>query len=290
MIKITNLQKRYRKAKPFALQDINLVINQGMYGLLGANGAGKTTLINILTTMSPKTSGEIIVNDILYEPCNYPAIRKAIGYVPQEFGMFPNMRIVEIMDYFRILNAVPQLEGSERINNLLKYLNLSQHADKKFKHLSGGMKRRLSIGLALINDPKIIIADEPTTGVDPNERINIRNLLLDLAETKTVIMSTHIIEDISYTCKDLAVLSTGKLMFSGSIGNLLNKYAGFAWEYKTKDENETDKIRKQMIVTNIMRENDGVILKVLGKDIDIDGARGIPLSLEDAFILLEGGY
>ena len=289
MIKITNLQKRYRKAKSFSLQDVNLEINQGMYGLLGANGAGKTTLIHILTTMSPKTSGEIIVNDILYEPGNYPAIRKSIGYVPQEFGMFPNMRIDEIMDYFRILNAVPQLEGSERIKNLLEYLNLSQHADKKFKHLSGGMKRRLSIGLALINDPKIIIADEPTTGVDPNERINIRNLLLDLAETKTVIMSTHIIEDISYTCKDLAVLSTGKLMFSGSIGNLLNKYAGFAWEYKTKDENETENIRKQMIVTNIMRENDGIILRILGKDIDIDGAKRIPLSLEDAFILLEGG-
>ena len=217
-IKISNLNKRYGKFE--ALKNINLEIGQGMYGLLGRNGAGKTTILRILATMSSKTDGEILINSIPIE--NRKEIRKIIGYLPQGFSVYPNMSVWNTMEYFDILSEMPTKYRKQRIQMLLQKVNLWEERKRKVKHLSGGMKQRLGIALTLINNPQIIIADEPTAGLDPEERIRLRNMLNDLSKDKIVILSTHIVDDISSTCNKIGVLHEGNLLFDGEAKVLEN--------------------------------------------------------------------
>lgn len=217
-IKISNLNKRYGKFE--ALKNINLEIGQGMYGLLGRNGAGKTTILRILATMSSKTDGEILINSIPIE--NRKEIRKIIGYLPQGFSVYPNMSVWNTMEYFDILSEMPTKYRKQRIQMLLQKVNLWEERKRKVKHLSGGMKQRLGIALTLINNPQIIIADEPTAGLDPEERIRLRNMLNDLSKDKIVILSTHIVDDISTTCNKIGVLHEGNLLFDGEAKVLEN--------------------------------------------------------------------
>lgn len=217
-IKISNLNKRYGKFE--ALKNINLEIGQGMYGLLGRNGAGKTTILRILATMSSKTDGEILINSIPIE--NRKEIRKIIGYLPQGFSVYPNMSVWNTMEYFDILSEMPTKYRKQRIQMLLQKVNLWEERRRKVKHLSGGMKQRLGIALTLINNPQIIIADEPTAGLDPEERIRLRNMLNDLSKDKIVILSTHIVDDISTTCNKIGVLHEGNLLFDGEAKVLEN--------------------------------------------------------------------
>lgn len=217
-IKISNLNKRYGKFE--ALKNINLEIGQGMYGLLGRNGAGKTTILRILATMSTKTDGEILINSIPIE--NRKEIRKIIGYLPQGFSVYPNMSVWNTMEYFDILSEMPTKYRKQRIQMLLQKVNLWEERKRKVKHLSGGMKQRLGIALTLINNPQIIIADEPTAGLDPEERIRLRNMLNDLSKDKIVILSTHIVDDISTTCNKIGVLHEGNLLFDGEAKVLEN--------------------------------------------------------------------
>lgn len=210
-INIRNLNKRYGKFE--ALKNINLKIENGMYGLLGRNGAGKTTLLRILATLSSKSDGEILMGDISIE--DRKKIRKFVGYLPQGFSTYPNMSVWNTVEYFDVLSEMPAKSRKQRIEMLLKKVNLWEERKCKVKHLSGGMKQRLGIALALINEPQIIIADEPTAGLDPEERIKLRNMLNDLAKDKIVILSTHIVDDISTTCKKIGVLHEGNLLFEG---------------------------------------------------------------------------
>lgn len=192
-IEIKELNKFYGKKKQ-ALSNVNLTIEQGMFALLGRNGAGKTTLMKTLATLLQKQSGSISVCGIPIE--NTRAIRKIVGYLPQDFSMYPTMCVMEVMDYLGILSGIGTKERKERIELLLEKVNLTEHKNKKVKALSGGMKRRLGIAQALLNDPKVLIVDEPTAGLDPEERIRFRNLLCDVAEERIVILSTHIVGDI----------------------------------------------------------------------------------------------
>lgn len=215
-IDILNLNKRYGKIE--ALKNINLEIEEGMYGLLGRNGAGKTTLLRILATLVSKSDGQILINGISIK--NSKEIRKIIGYLPQNFSTYPNMSVWRTMEYFDLLSEMPIKSRKKRIEILLQKVNLWEERNYKIKHLSGGMKQRLGMALALINDPQIIIADEPTAGLDPEERIRLRNMLADLAKDKIVILSTHIVDDISITCKKIGVLHGGKLLFTGKVKEL----------------------------------------------------------------------
>lgn len=182
-IEIKELNKFYGKKKQ-ALSNVNLTIGQGMFGLLGRNGAGKTTLMKTLATLLQKQSGSISVCGIPIE--NAKAIRKNIGYLPQDFSIYPTMNVIEVMDYLGILSGIGSRERKKRIELLLKKVNLIEQKNKKVKALSGGMKRRLGIAQALLNDPKVLIVDEPTAGLDPEERIRFRNLLCDVAEERIV--------------------------------------------------------------------------------------------------------
>ena len=216
-IEIKNLNKFYGKKQ--ALYDVNLKIEQGMFGLLGRNGAGKTTLMKILATLLQKKSGQVTVCGIPIE--NEKEIRKIIGYLPQEFSIYPTMNVYEAMDYLAILSGLGKQERKERIEMLLAQVNLTESKNKKVKALSGGMKRRLGIAQALLGNPKVLIVDEPTAGLDPEERIRFRNLLSETAEERIVILSTHIVGDIEATCENIAILDEGKVLYSGTVDDLL---------------------------------------------------------------------
>lgn len=207
MIELLNVSKIY-KNETVALDNISLNIGEGVFGLLGRNGAGKTTLLRILTTIIKPTKGEV-------------NILGNVGYMPQEFGFYKEFTVKEIMEYICILRNIDYKRNKVSIEILLKNLNLKAQENKKYKNLSGGMKRRLGLAQAMIEEPEILIVDEPTAGVDPQERIRIRNLLLDYGKTHTVIFSTHIIEDIEHICTNLAILDYGKLLFCGSLDSAI---------------------------------------------------------------------
>lgn len=207
MIELLNVSKIY-KNETVALDNISLNIGNGVFGLLGRNGAGKTTLLRILTTIIKPTKGEV-------------NILGNVGYMPQEFGFYKEFTVKEIMEYICILRNIDYKRNKVSIEILLKNLNLKAQENKKYKNLSGGMKRRLGLAQAMIEEPEILIVDEPTAGVDPQERIRIRNLLLDYGKTHTVIFSTHIIEDIEHICTNLAILDYGKLLFCGSLDSAI---------------------------------------------------------------------
>ena len=204
-ISIEHLNKNYGKQN--VLKDISLHIPIGMYGMLGENGAGKTTLMRILATLSEPTTGMVEINGIDIK--RKKEIRKIIGYLPQEFSIYPNMTVYSALDYLGILTELP------------KQVNLEHEKNKRFKNLSGGMKRRFGIAQALLNDPKILIIDEPTAGLDPEERLRFYNLLSELAVERIILLSTHIASDIEATCSKAAVLSSGTVVFEGQIEKLL---------------------------------------------------------------------
>lgn len=217
-IKMEHLSKSYGKQQ--VLHDICLHIPVGMYGLLGENGAGKTTLMRILATVSEPTSGTIKMNDVDIK--DKKKIRDIIGYLPQEFSVYPNMSVYSALDYLGILAELPKKIRRERIDQLLQQVHLDQEKNKRFKNLSGGMKRRFGIAQALLNNPKILIIDEPTAGLDPEERLRFYNLLSELAVNRIILLSTHIAADIEATCSKAAILCAGEVVFEGDIDTLLN--------------------------------------------------------------------
>lgn len=215
---IENLSKNYGEKQ--ALDGVSLHIETGMFGLLGRNGAGKTTLMRILATVSSKSNGTVSICG--FDITDDKEIRKLVGYLPQEFSMYPNMNVYEAMDYLGVLSELPTKTRQERIPLLLKKVNLDDCHKVRVKALSGGMKRRLGIAQAILHDPKILIVDEPTAGLDPEERIRFRDMLCEIAENRIVILSTHIIEDIEKTCKKIAILDKGEIIFNGFLSAFIS--------------------------------------------------------------------
>lgn len=203
-IQIKNLSMEYKKGIK-SLNNINLSIESGIYGLLGENGAGKSTLMKILVTLLQPTEGIIDINGMRLERKNYEQIKGIIGYLPQELGLYPNLTVQESLEYVGILNGMKKDDYKKQINYYLEKTSLTEHRNKKNRQLSGGMKRRVGLIQALLHNPSILIVDEPTTGLDPEERIRIRNLLVDFAKNRTVLFSTHVTEDIAATCDKLCI-------------------------------------------------------------------------------------
>lgn len=198
-IKIADLTVTF-KNQVTAVNHINLEISNGIYGLLGENGAGKTTLMRVLTTVLKPTGGTVSLDGILYSEGNYEKIQQKIGYLPQEIDLYPNLSVQECLEYMGELSGIPQQECRKRIKYYLEKTSLTEHRKKKMRQLSGGMKRRVGLVQALLNEPDFLIVDEPTTGLDPEERIRIRNLLVDFSENRTILFSTHVVEDLAATC------------------------------------------------------------------------------------------
>ena len=277
-IKIQNLNKFYGKKQ--ALCDVNLTIGQGMFGLLGRNGAGKTTLMRTLATLLPKRSGTMSVCGIPIEKDQ--EIRKIIGYLPQEFSIYPSMNVLEAMDYLALLNGLTKPERKERTALLLKKVHLTEQRKKKIKALSGGMKRRLGIAQALLNNPKVLIVDEPTAGLDPEERIRFRNLLSEVAEERIVILSTHIVGDIEATCEKIAILDSGRVLYQGTVNRLLAEADGSVFT-KTADRAELPSLKKNLFITSMHTQGTNVSVRFLAEN-TVPGAHACAPNIEDAYM------
>ncbi|MCM1192963.1 MAG: ABC transporter ATP-binding protein [Butyrivibrio sp.] len=284
-IQINDLTVTFRN-KVTAIDHASLEIPTGIFGLLGENGAGKTTLMRVLTTTLAPTGGMVTLDGIQYHEKNYALIQKQIGYLPQEIDLYPGLTVQECLEYMGALAGVSKSLCRERIQYYLEKTGLTEHRKKKMKQLSGGMKRRVGLIQALLNDPAFLIIDEPTTGLDPEERIRIRNLLVDFSEKRTVLFSTHVVEDLAATCNQLAVMKKGKFLYSGSIQGLLANAEGCVWEYETEDPVKARDIEQKYRVSSKQYTEGGIRLRVLSRVKPGIECRQVPVTLEDAYIFL----
>lgn len=280
-IEIKNLSKRFGQKQ--ALGDINLNIGSGMFGLLGPNGAGKTTLMKTLTTLLKKSSGEIQICGIPVE--ERQKIRSMIGYLPQDFSMYGNMSAYEALDYLAVLSGMKKKERKDKVPLMLKKVNLEHQKKTKVKAMSGGMRRRLGIAQAIIHDPKVIVVDEPTAGLDPEERVRFRNLLCEIARDRIVILSTHIVGDIEATCEQIAVLNEGKILFRGTVAQLLDMVEGKVYKAEVATM-ELPMIKDTFLVTGILTNGSTSTIKIVAEERPMKDAVTCSGDVEDAYMYL----
>lgn len=284
-IKIKDLTVRFKNGTT-AINHVNLEISDGIYGLLGENGAGKTTLMRVLTTISKPTSGEVQIDGMMYTEENYEKIQQKIGYLPQEIDLYPNLSVRECLEYMGELEGVEKHELAKRINYYLEKTSLGKHQKKKISQLSGGMKRRVGLIQALLNEPDFLIVDEPTAGLDPEERIRIRNLLVDFSKNRTVLFSTHVVEDLAATCNQLAIMKKGEFLYSGSTGELLNRAKNHVWICKVSDEEMVQELERQYHVSAKQYIENGIEIKILSFEKPNVKCMAAMPSLEDAYMFV----
>ena len=282
-IKIENLNKIY-KGGSYAVNNLNLEIPNGMFGLLGPNGAGKSTLMRILVTLMKPTSGKVYYND--YELSkNRREIRSMLGYLPQDFSFFSKLKTSEFLDYTARLSGMKSSAvRRSAVDQMLEEVGLFEVRDRNANKLSGGMKRRLGIAQALINDPKIIIVDEPTTGLDPEERIRFRNLLSTISTRDVIIiLSTHIVGDISSTCDNMALLNQGKLAFTGSPEQLVKEAEGHVWQIEATEQEYLEINEKYPVISTIPIDG-GWEVQVVANEINGYQGKLMAPNLEHAYV------
>lgn len=269
-----------------AVDHVNLEIPHGVYGLLGENGAGKTTLMRVLTTVLTPSDGEVYLDGIRYGTGKDEVIRQKIGYLPQELNLYPGLSVQDCLEYLGELSGIPKEECKNRIRYYLEKTGLTNHRKKKMRQLSGGMKRRVGLIQALLNEPEFLIVDEPTTGLDPEERVRIRNLLVDFSEGRTVLFSTHLVEDIAATCSKLAVMRKGSFLYTGTVQALLSRAKGKIWTANVADDTEAKRLEKQYRTTSKQYTEEGMTVKIISDvkpDIDCTQPK---ITLEDAYLYL----
>ncbi|MGE7693624.1 ABC transporter ATP-binding protein [Lysinibacillus sp. NPDC094177] len=278
-IKIKNLSKNYKKIK--VLDNISLEIHNGVFGLLGENGAGKTTLMEIISTLQPFNQGEIEVAEINLKK-NPQEVRKILGYLPQKFDFFPKVTLEEAFDYLCKLKGINDREIRANEANLrLQEVGLINERKKYIQELSGGMKQRFGIAQALIGNPKIILIDEPTVGLDPHERISFRNLITRISRDKIILLSTHIVQDIASTCKNLMVLQKGRVNYIGSTIDLIDQVRGKVWLYNIMD----DEIPQTELFVSLQDKGNSIEIRYIA-DSPIPGSVLTEPTLEDAYIYI----
>lgn len=287
-IKINDLTVTF-KNKVTAINHADLEIPNGVFGLLGENGAGKTTLMRVLTTVLTPTSGTVSMDGILYCEGNYPKIQHRIGYLPQEIDLYPGLTVQECLEYMGDLAGVPKEECRKRIQYYLEKTSLTEHRKKKMKQLSGGMKRRVGLVQAFLNEPKFLIVDEPTTGLDPEERIRIRNLLVDFSENRTVLFSTHVVEDLAAVCNQLAVMKKGQFLYAGSMKELVRTAKGHVWICRLRDEVQAREIEKKYHISSKQLSEDGVQIRLISEKMPNIECVSVEPTLEDAYIYIVNG-
>ncbi|HIU68075.1 MAG TPA: ABC transporter ATP-binding protein [Candidatus Caccomorpha excrementavium] len=258
-IELEHITKRYGKKK--ALDGISLTFEGGMYGLLGRNGAGKSSLMRILAAISKESGGEIRREGL--DAGNEAQIRKVTGYLPQDFMIYPGMTVTRAMNYLGALGGIPAKVRKERIRMLLERVNLSDVGNVRVKNLSGGMLRRLGIAQAMLADPKILIVDEPTAGLDPEERLRIRGLLAECSRDRLVILSTHIVGDIEQTCERTAVLDAGRLIFDGAVRDLAQRAREKVYEFAAKPK-QLAKLKECYTIIGTRNQGSEVLVRAVG--------------------------
>ena len=265
-----------------ALADFSLELGPGVHGLLGPNGAGKSTLMRILATLTRPTAGRVSWNgrDLVSDP---DAVREVLGYLPQDFGVYPNLSAVEFLDYLAAAKGLEPRAARSRIEALLELVNLGEARRRPLGGFSGGMRQRVGIAQALLNDPQLLIVDEPTGGLDPEERVRFRNLLSELPGERIVILSTHIVSDVEAVATDLAIIARGRLVRHQSPEALLAGLEGRVWE-ATVPVAELAALRARHPVTGTLRRGDRVQARVLADAPPAADARPVAPSLEDAYL------
>lgn len=281
-LQITNLSKKYKEDK-YGLRDFSLTIEKGILGLLGPNGAGKSTLMKTIATISKPTQGTITLDgvDITTHP-NY--LRKALGYLPQDFGVYPNLNAYEFLEYIAAMKGVGGPNLRKRIEELLEGVNLMEAASMPIGTYSGGMKQRIGIAQALLNDPKILIFDEPTVGLDPEERVRFRNLISDLAHQSIVILSSHIVSDIETIADSVAIMKAGKLITHGTQESVITQVEGKAFEILL-DNSQLSVFKTRHLVVSTSRQGDKIKVRYLSDVPEGESVKCIA-SLEDAYLFL----
>ncbi len=282
-ITIEDLGKIYKNGNQ-ALKDVNLEIESGMFGLLGPNGAGKTTLMRILVTLMKPSTGNIKVDNFDLQK-NRREIRAMLGYLPQDFRFFTKLRTWEFLDYVASLAGLRESRSRKKsVDEMLERVGLYEARDRMANKLSGGMKRRLGIAQALIGDPKIVVVDEPTTGLDPEERIRFRNLLTEMSERDIIIiLSTHIVGDISSTCNNMALLNNGEVVFNQSPEKLVEKAKGHVWLIEAIDS-ELDTIKEKYPVISTVPAEGGWEVQVVSDKLEDFPGKQIDPNLEHAYV------
>lgn len=280
-LEIKNLSKQY-SGNVWGLRDFSLQAKSGIIGLLGPNGAGKSTLMRILATITRPTSGAVLWNgsDIRTQP---RAIRAQLGYLPQEFGVYPNLNAVEFLNYMAALKGLGTSVSRKRIDELLVMVNLLDARKRPLGGFSGGMKQRIGIAQALLNDPKLLIVDEPTVGLDPEERVRFRNLLTDLSGDRLVILSTHIVSDVESTANKIALMAQGRLLAFATPEDLLATVRGKVWSWTIASEDVT-KARESLLVSSMIRTSKGLTVRVVSAAKPAPDATPAEPSLEDAYL------
>lgn len=269
-----------------AVDHATLTIPRGIYGLLGENGAGKTTLMRVLTTVLKPTQGTAALDGLTYSKENYGKIRRKIGYLPQEIDLYPQLTVRECLEYMGELAGVEKKVLARRIDRALERTSLTAHQKKKMRQLSGGMKRRVGLVQALLHEPEFLIVDEPTTGLDPEERIRIRNLLVDFSEDRTVLLSTHVVEDLAATCSRLAVMKKGRFLYAGDMQGLLEQVRGCVWICRAADEAQARGLEREYLTAGKQLGDRGVQLRILAREKPLADCRPADATLEDAYLYL----
>ena len=280
---IENVSKVYRGGVT-ALQDFSLSLGPGVVGLLGPNGAGKSTLMRILATVTRTTRGRVLWNgaDLAREP---NGLRRELGYLPQDFGIYPNLNPVEFLRYIAAAKGIPSGAARRRIGELLQLVNLTEARKRPLGGFSGGMRQRVGIAQALLNDPKVLIVDEPTAGLDPEERVRFRNLLGDLSGERIIILSTHIVSDVEAIATSIAIIGQGRLLSAASPEDLLRAVDGKIWEAVVASA-DLPAVRARFLVSGTIRREDGVHLRIVGAEPALPSVKPLPPSLEDAYLWL----
>lgn len=280
-LSIENLSKRYRRDF-YGLQNFSLQLGPGVLGLLGPNGAGKSTLMRMLATITKPTDGRILWNgtDTVKTP---DAIRKELGYLPQDFGVYPNLNAVEFLEYMAAIKGLDGGTARKRITELLELVNLTEARKRPLGGYSGGMKQRVGIAQALLNDPKILIVDEPTVGLDPEERVRFRNLLSDLSGERIIILSTHIVSDVEATATDIAIINKAHLVVHAAPETLLAEVTGKVWEWQVASA-DLPEVRSRHLISGTIRTSTGVQVRAVSSHSPAQEAVSVPPTLEDAYL------
>lgn len=280
---LKNINKSFKDK--IAVSDFNVTLNNGIYGLLGPNGAGKTSLMRIIADVSNATSGEVYLNGKSKSELGAD-YRSLLGYLPQDVGFYKTFTAQKFLEYVSTLKGLEKEYSKVKIDELLKFVNLEKDRNRKIGKFSGGMKQRLGIAQALLNDPKVLILDEPTAGLDPNERIRFKNLISEISKDKIVILSTHIVSDVEFISNEIIIMKDGKLVEKDTPNELLKRIRGKVHSLRIK-EDMLNNVQNKFKVSNIVREKDHILVRVVGyenihiKDVDVIDENP---SLEDLFL------
>jgi ABC-2 type transport system ATP-binding protein len=281
-----HLSKQYPRGV-WGLRDFSLELGPGVIGLLGPNGAGKSTLMRILATITRPTEGTVAWNgiDVLKSP---DELRAVLGYLPQDFGVYPNLSGVEFLEYAAAIKGLGAKSARRRIDELLTALNLAGAAKRPLGEYSGGMKQRIGIAQALLNDPQLLIVDEPTVGLDPEERVRFRNLLADLAGGRIILLSTHIVSDVEAAATEIVILHKGRMLQHAAPEKLLALLSGRVWQWVVPSES-LPALKQKHIVSGTVRRENGILVRAVSDTAPAPEAQAVPPNLEDVYLHLVSG-